>query len=255
MPRRSPSSALRPGCCRSCSASSAARRRPRRRPRRSRSHPRARLRRWRSMHRSTAPSMRRGIDSFVDLRDGRRTDIGYRSVFWIQGNIDPEFVDEWSERYEIVGERVVDGVAYRVEESTDPQDPGIGPIESLYRQDRSGLYLWQEDAGPIARNVIAAAADPRDDRRRARRVGARGAGPRRRGGPGLRARGGAHRGAARGARTRRAPGRRRRIGDHVPALPAAARPLVGRARGVQRVDGGGSRGPRHAGRAAWARGA
>jgi hypothetical protein len=98
-----------------------------------------------------------GIDSFVDLRDGRRTDIGYRSVFWIQGSVDPEAVDEWSERYEIVGERVVGGVAYRVEEWTDPQDPGSVPhLESLYRQDRSGLYLWQEDAGPIARNVIAA---------------------------------------------------------------------------------------------------
>jgi len=99
-----------------------------------------------------------GISSFVDLRDGRRTDLSYRSVLWIQGSVDPDFVDEWSERYEIVGERVVGGVAYRLEEWTDPDDPGAAPyFESLYRQDRSGLYLWQEDAGPIARNVIAAA--------------------------------------------------------------------------------------------------
>ncbi len=98
----------------------------------------------------------RGAVSLVDLGDGRRSDLGFHAEAIIEGNTEPEFVDDWVERYEIVGGRVVDGVAYRVEETTYLGVPPLDPIENLFRQDRSGLYLWQEDAGPIARDVIAA---------------------------------------------------------------------------------------------------
>ncbi len=103
---------------------------------------------------SIDPAIDLGLDSFVDLRDSRITELHFRSEFRL-GTLDPE-VFEWNVRATVLGEQVVDGVPYRLVEERDPASGGSS--ETLYRQDRSGLYVWQEDAGPLARHVIAADA-------------------------------------------------------------------------------------------------
>ncbi len=107
-----------------------------------------------SIDASIDPTIDQGLDGFVDFRDGRVTELHFRSEFRL-GPLEPE-VHEWNVRADVLGEQIVDGLAYRRVVETDLTHPDWEPFESLFRQDRSGLYLWQKDAGPIARHVIAA---------------------------------------------------------------------------------------------------
>jgi len=55
------------------------------------------------------------------------------------------------------------GPAYRVESEIDLDDPTLDPVVSLWRQDRSGLFLYQEDVAAPALRTFASrfAADRR----------------------------------------------------------------------------------------------
>jgi hypothetical protein len=104
-----------------------------------------------------APLLPGGLGGFVDLRDGRRTELQIRAYAWLEGG-ERELVDAWTSRHDMLGDRVIDGVSYRLEGLSDAAEPEQGVFETLYRQDRSGLYVWQEDAGPLGRDAIASEA-------------------------------------------------------------------------------------------------
>jgi len=102
-----------------------------------------------------------GPDGVVDLRDGRVTEVENRfSVTFISPSeppIPPFSVVE-TIRYTVEGTQDIDGVRYVLEQEMLEGGPGL---ESLFRQDRSGLYLWQEDASWPLRDELAAAREGR----------------------------------------------------------------------------------------------
>jgi hypothetical protein len=55
----------------------------------------------------------------------------------------------------ITGDEVHGGVTYRVETSVDPAEPAVTLLTDRWRQDRSGLFDWQEDLGAPARRTYA----------------------------------------------------------------------------------------------------
>jgi len=118
-----------------------------------------------------------GPTPLVDLGIGRRTDVAIHVVATIQGESEPDFIDDFSERYRVTETVVLDGVDYQFQEGSSLSGDGPAPFSSYLRQDRSGLFLWQEDAGPLVRRYALAADEPRarfDADGFARRLSARG---------------------------------------------------------------------------------
>jgi hypothetical protein len=89
----------------------------------------------------------------VDLSPGRVTRVDY--VVRTRLTLTGQPASEWQESrfarvLTIVGEETPrpGGPTYRVEESIDPENPGEVVLRDLWRQDRSGLFNFQEDMVP-----------------------------------------------------------------------------------------------------------
>jgi len=97
----------------------------------------------------------------VDLSLGRVTRVDYvvRTRMTPTGQPPTEWVESRFARVlTIVGEDtpLPGGETYRVEESVDPLDPENTLLRDLWRQDKAGLFNFQEDLAPTAMRLAAA---------------------------------------------------------------------------------------------------
>jgi hypothetical protein len=111
---------------------------------------------------------------FVDLSLGRVTRA--ESVVRTRMTMTGQPPGEWQEtRFArvatIVGEEtpLAGGPTYRVEETVDPTNPGEVLVRDRWRQDKSGLYDFQDDLVPTAMRLTASRI-PLDDPSRAAQV-------------------------------------------------------------------------------------
>ena len=97
--------------------------------------------------------------------DHATLDLEFRARVTLTGETEPGPWDVFTDRKErtTLGTEVKAGVTYVVQEEVSPD---AGTLVSLLRQDRSGLFLYQEDVGfPVIQPALQGALAARTDRK------------------------------------------------------------------------------------------